>query len=202
MKCASGIFIVLITAFPGLAQDAPKKAKKLPDYYPLKTGTKWTYEVDPGNGQKVQVTNQITKIETIDGKSLARMETVVNGMVAATEHLESTPKGVFRHRSNGVEVSPPVCVVKYPYKEGETWTAEPKIGPQQLKLSLKSGKEEEVSVAAGKYKAVSVNVESDVNGVKINSTTWHAPDVGIVKQFTEFGGKSLKMELVKFEAAK
>ena len=57
-------------------------------------------------------------------------------------------------------------------------------------------------MAAGKYKAVSVNVESEVNGVKINSTAWHAPDVGIVKQLTEFGGKNLKMELIKFEAAK
>jgi hypothetical protein len=201
MRWAPGIFIVLVTALPGLSQDAPKKAEKLPDYYPLKVGTKWTYEVDPGNGQKLQVGNQITKIETIDGTSLALMEIVVNGMVASTEHLESTPKGVFRHRSKGVEVSPPVCVIKYPYKEGDTWMAEPKIGPQQLKLSIKSGKEEEVSVPAGKYKAVSVNVETVVNGVKIISTSWHAPDVGIVKQFTEFGGKNLKMELVKFEAA-
>jgi hypothetical protein len=202
MRWASGILVVLITALPGLSQDAPKKEKKPPDYYPLKAGTKWTYEVDPGNGQKVQVTNQITKIETIDGKELARLETVVNGMVAATEHLESTSKGVFRYRTNGLEVIPPVCVVQYPYKDGETWTAEPKIGPQQLKLSFKSGKEEDISVAAGKYKAVSVNVESDVNGVKINSTTWHAPDVGIVKQLTEVGDKKLQMELVKFEAGK
>jgi hypothetical protein len=202
MRWAPGIFIVLVTALPGLSQDAPKKDKKLPDYYPLKVGTKWTYEIDGGNGQKIQVTKQITKVETIDGKSLARMETVVNGMVASTEHLESTEKGVFRHRLNGMEVTPPVCVIKYPYKDGETWAVEPEVGPQQLKLSFKSGKEEEISVAAGKYKAVSVNVDSEVNGVKIKSTAWHAPDVGLVKQFTEFGGKNLTMELIKFEAAK
>jgi hypothetical protein len=202
MRWAPGIFIVLAIALPAIAQDAPKKDKKLPDYYPLKVGTKWTYEIDGGNGQKVQVTNQITKVESIDGKSLARMESVVNGMVVATEHFESTEKGVFRHRSNGIEVTPPVCVIRYPYKEGETWVAEPKIGPQQLKLSFKTGKEEEVSVASGKYKAISVNVESEANGAKINATAWHAPDVGLVKQFTEFGGKNLTMELIKFEAAK
>ena len=73
------------------------------------------------------------KTETIDGKALAVMESVVNGMVVATEHLASTSKGVYRHRANGVEVDPPLCIIKYPFKEDEEWKASPKIGPQQLR---------------------------------------------------------------------
>jgi hypothetical protein len=201
MKYVAAIFVVLLTAFPGVSQVAPEK-KKHTDYYPLKPGTKWTYELDPGNGQKLQVTNQISKIESIDGVALARLETVINGMVAATEHLASTPEGVFRHRSNGIEITPPVCIFKYPWKEGDSWEATPRIGPQQLKMSVRTGRKEEVSLPAGKYTAVTVLVDSDVNGTKIKATCWHAPDVGIVKQHTEIGNAKVELELVKFEAGK
>ena len=45
-------------------------------------------------------------METIDGKALALVETVINGMVSTSEHMQTTDKGVFRHRINGVELSP------------------------------------------------------------------------------------------------
>jgi hypothetical protein len=201
MRWVTGIFIVLAIALPSEAQVAKAK-KKLTDYYPLTVGTKWTYDVDAGTGQKVQVTNQIAKIETIDGQSLARMETVVNGNIAATEHLASTPKGVFRHRANGVEVTPPICILKYPYKEGEKWEQDTKIGPQDVKISVQSGTGEQVTTTAGKYKAIPIALETSVNGVKIDTTSWYAPDVGMVKQKMLIGDKNITLELVKFEAGK
>jgi hypothetical protein len=201
MRWATGIFLLVATTLPSAAQVASEKTK-LPDYYPLKVGTKWTYEVDAGTAQKVQVTNQIAKIETIDGKSLARLETVVNGMVAATEHLSSTPQGVFRHRINGVEATPPVCILRYPFKDGEKWEAETTVGPQHLKLASRNGESEEVTSPAGKYKTVSVVTETNVNGAQINNTCWYAPDVGIVKQNTEIAGKNINLMLVKFEPGK
>ena len=54
---------------------------------------------------------------------MARSETVVNGNVVATEHLTSSAEGVFRCRYNGIEVSPPLCIFKYPIKENATWEA-------------------------------------------------------------------------------
>jgi len=114
MRRVTGIFVVLAAALPSASQDAPGK-NRLPNYYPLKAGTKWIYEADEGNGQKTQVTNRIAEIESIDGQALARLENVIDGNVASTEHLASTPKGVFRHRAKGVEVNPPVCILKYPF---------------------------------------------------------------------------------------
>ena len=59
-------------------------------------------------------------------------------------------------------------------------------------MSLKSGKsDEEISSPSGRYKTISVDVETSVNGVKIKSKSWHAPDVGIVKQVTELGDKKI-----------
>jgi hypothetical protein len=202
MRWVAGILIVLATTLPGGAQ-APAAKQELPDYYPLKPGTKWTYELDPGNGRKIRATNQITKLETLDGKLMARMETVINGRVATTEHLIGTPMGVFRYRMRDIEVSPPVCFLKYPFREGEAWVAEPKIGRLQLKMSFQSGRAEQVTSIAGKYDAVTVAYVIDLNGTPAKTTSWYAPNVGLVKQSTEIGGdKTTTMELVTFEAGK
>jgi hypothetical protein len=201
MRCIAGILIVLITALPGEAQSPPGK-QQLPDYYPLKPGTKWTYHVDAGNGNKVEVRNEVTKNETIDGKSMALLHTIVNGSVVATEHLSSTAEGVFRCRYNGTEVEPPLCIFKYPMKEEATWEAEAKIGPQQLKVKSASGKLVEVTTPAGKYKAAPVVTETAVGETKIKAKLWFVPDIGIVKQDTAIGDKNVNLELIRFEAAK
>ncbi len=199
MRWAAGIFIMITTGFP-VGVQAPPAQKKPPDYYPLKPGTKWTYDLDPGNGRKIRVTNQIARIETIDGKSMARVETVINGRVAQTQHLLSTPEGVFRYRISDADVSPPLCILKYPLKEGETWEAAPMIGGEQLKMSFKSGRHEEVISTAAKYQAISVVCEINVEGTRVKTTSWYAPNVGMVKDTREFGDKTITMDLVTFEA--
>jgi hypothetical protein len=198
MRWIAGLFIVLVTALPVDAQ-VPQGKKKLANYYPLKPGSKWTYQVDPGNGTKVEVINQIAKNEAIDGKSMARLEATVNGNVAATEHLTSTSEGIFRCRYNGVEVSPPLCIFKTPFKEGTTWETDASIGAQKLTVKSASGKFEDVTVPAGKYTTLPIMTETTVNGTKIKATLWFAPDVGIVKQDTEIGDRSVTMVLLKFE---
>ena len=151
MRWVAGIFIVIATALPDGAQ-APPAQKNVPDYYPLKPGATWTYDLDPGNGRKIRVTNQIARIETIDGKSMARVETVINGRVALTQHLLSTPEGVFRCRMSDADVSPPLCFLKYPFKEGETWKAEPVIGNEHSQMSFKNGRHEELTSSATRYR--------------------------------------------------
>ena len=203
MRWVTGILIVLVAALPGEAEaQSPRGEQKVPNYYPLKPGTKWTYHVDAGNGNKVEVINQVAKNETIDGKSMARLETVVNGSVVATTHLTSTAEGVFRCRYNGIEVSPSLCILKYPIKEDAMWETDAKIGPQQLKAKYTSGKLTEVTTPAGKYKVAPIVTETDVNGTKIKAKLWFAPGVGIVKQETELGDKNANLELIKFQAAK
>jgi hypothetical protein len=198
MRWLAGILIVIATALPGSAQ-APPAEKKLIDYYPLKPGTKWTYDLDPGDGRKIRVANQIARIDTIDGKSMARLETVINGRVAVTQHLLSTPGGLFRYRMGEANVSPPLCILKYPIKEGETWEAEPMIGQEHLKLSFKSGRLQEVRLTAAKYQAISVVCEIKVAGTQVKTTSWYAPDVGMVKDTRKFGDRTITMDLVAFE---
>jgi hypothetical protein len=195
-------FVIVLASAPFSGAQAPEGKQKLPNYYPLSPGNKWTYHVDAGNGKKVEVSNQIAKTETIDGKPMARLETLVNGNVVATEHLTSSTEGIFRCRFNGVEVSPPVCILKYPIKEEAMWETDAKIGGQQVKIKSTSGKFEDVTTPAGKYKTAPVVTETDVNGTTIKAKLWFAPDVGIVKQDTEIGENKVNLELLKFDAAK
>ena len=128
------------------ATGGPKGA---PNYYPLKAGSQWHYRVDVG-GKAAKITNRIAKIETIDGKPQARLETVVQGNVVASEHVGVTPKGLFRYRYNDMEVSPSVCLLKFPVKDGQTWQGDHTVAGQQLKVRCREGREE-VTVPAGKY---------------------------------------------------
>jgi hypothetical protein len=86
----NALAIVPLMAFPApslsqATQKSPpssstaKGAAKIPNYYPMKVGTKWYYQVDAGTGQKVQVVSEIGGVEDMRGKSLARLELAANG---------------------------------------------------------------------------------------------------------------------------
>jgi hypothetical protein len=204
MKAFTGVFLVLLGALPALAQPpaAEKGKAKVPDYYPLKVGSKWHYQLAAANGKQVQIVNQIAKLETIDGKTMARLEAIIGGNVAGTEHLSSNDQGIFRNRYNGVEVSPPVCLLKYPITEGASWETVAKIGDQQLTFTGREGPKESVQVPAGTYQTVTAIVQTTVNGMKISTTYWFAANVGVVKQTMDLNGQTVNMELVKYEEGK
>jgi hypothetical protein len=206
--------VVALAAFPApsfseATQKSPSsssKAKgdaKAPDYYPMKVGTKWHYQLDAGNGQKVQLVSEISGVDTFDGKSLARLEVAANGKkLPTTEHLRSDDNGVYRVRMNKMEVTPPICLIKYPLKEGQSWGGEASAAGQKMKLDCSEGKPEDVQVPAGKYRAIPCTITVTQGPVKLKNVFWFAEDVGIVKQRSEVGPQTITLELTKYEAAK
>ena len=201
MRKRVGYLLLLAIGFTSVAHRVAIGQEKVPDYFPLKAGTKWSYELNQG-GKKLKLSSQIAKVEEIDGKSLSLLETTMNGEVAATEHLAATDKGIFRHRANGIELSPPVCFLKYPLKKNETWETASTIANEQLKIKGKVIDTEDVTVPAGTYTAFRIEIETSAAGISSTTTLWLAPDVGVVKQSTENAGKTLTAELEKFEAGK
>ena len=201
MKRLAGLLVVTLclSLSPQPLPAADKDAK--PDYFPLTVGSKWSYKVDvDGNAGNVQ--NEIVKIEKIDGQDLARLEASAQGKVVASEHLATSDKGIFRHRFNGVEIAPPLCLLKYPVKAGETWDATLKIGGENAKVSCRVDQEmPEVKVPAGKYKTVVVHIDTDLSGQKFTTTFWFSDGVGFVKQEFDLGVKGV-LELEKFEPGK
>ncbi|MBM4068273.1 MAG: hypothetical protein FJ271_04935 [Planctomycetes bacterium] len=174
--------------------------EKKTDYYPLKSGAKWHYRVQVG-GQERKIVFHLAKIETIDGQRLGRLETVADGRVVASEHLTSTAKGVFRYRYNGVEVAPPLCLLKYPVKDGDSWDSAFTVGTEKATATCRVGREE-IEVPAGKFKAVTVSVTADAANMKVSTTYWFVAGMGVVKQTADIGGNAITLELEKLEKGK
>jgi hypothetical protein len=201
MKHARGLFLVFMISCAAVAQDEATDKEKAPNYYPLTVGTKWTYTLS-ADGQKKKLTNHVARIETIDGKKLAVVETLVDGTVTGTAHILVTDKGVMCHRMNGVDLSPPISVLKYPVKKDETWEIETTLGAEKMTVKVTAGDTEEVTVPAGKYKAVKAEMSQTAAGMKMSATSWYAADVGVIKQTMAVGGGTGTLELEKFEPAK
>ena len=130
------------------------------------------------------------------------LETSVKGMVTNTDHMLATNRGVFRHRANGIELAPPICLLKYPVTKDETWETDTTIGNESVKVKVKAGDVEEITVPAGKYKAVRATIETTALGQQTSVTYWFAADVGVVKQSMVNDGKNITLELQEFEAGK
>lgn len=186
----------------GIAQEKSQNEKS---YYPLNAGNKWTYQIESDNIPKgsAKLVNQIAKIEKIDNVSLARLETTAKERIAATEHLSVNEKGIFRHRYNGVEITPPICLLKFPIKKNDSWKTESVTGKEKVKMACKSD-EEEIEVPAGKFKTVKVVLDAEVvdAGIIVSTTYWFASRTGIVKQHVNINGMQFSILLEKFEEGK
>ncbi len=153
-------------------------------YYPLKVGSKWHYKTASSERPKDDRVTEIVKIEKIDGQLLARLEATVGGTTVATEHLSSTAKGIFRHRHNGLDLSPPLCLLKFPIEFGALWESEMKledgsVGKIQARLEA-----EKIATPAGAFETVRVafSVFNSANHLTYSTTYWFAPGIGPVKQ--------------------
>jgi hypothetical protein len=169
------------------------------EYYPLKVGNTWDMKVGD-----VKITNKVVKHEKIGDLMCALIETSKDGKVIAREHIAIKEDGIYRVTGNDQKAEPELCFLKLPpkTKPGESWDVESKIGSQTLKGKFTLG-EEELTVNNTKYKAlVAESKDFQVSGLDLTTKTWFAPNVGIVKQIVNIGGKEVKLELEKYELAK
>lgn len=169
--------------------------------FPAKVGNQWHYAVESKGKAAGAITNKVTKIETIDGQPLIRLESFVKDKVVASEHLAVTDAGVFRHRINGSEAIPPVCVIKFPLQADETWDIDTKIGQESLTGNGVCGFED-VEVPAGKFQTVRVKTNAKAGTQEIESTVWFAENFGMVQQTFTLGENTFLLKLDKFEEAK
>lgn len=204
-KYSALVLVVLGASFWVSTGNAQEKSQNEKSYYPLNAGNKWTYQIESDNIPKgsAKLVNQIAKIEKIDNVSLARLETTAKDRIAATEHLSVNEKGIFRHRYNGVEITPPICLLKFPIKKNDSWKTESVTGKEKVKMACKSD-EEEIEVPAGKFKTVKVVLDAEVvdAGIIVSTTYWFASRTGIVKQHVNINGMQFSILLEKFEEGK
>jgi hypothetical protein len=192
--------IVAATAYP---LSAAEESIGETGYYPLKVGTEWEFL-----SKERTFTAKVVKHEKKGEYMTARIETFVDGRSIMTENLAVTKDAVVRVAAGDVVASKPTIVVKLPPKTGDKWKITADIGPEKLEGDLQcDALDEEVNVAAGKFKTVKITgsyMTTDPEGNKqpITLTTWYADGPGPVKSVIKKEGTEFILDLQKFTAGK
>ena len=181
----------------------PKAAPPIPSYHPTTLGHRWEWE----RGTIIE----ITTVEQKDGAHIVTLTEIQPSRRRTKETVSISKTGIYTVAVSGIAVKP-VCVLKFPVKADDTWeweiepTVETKPGDnvRRTKGTRKVGKEDEVEVPAGKFKAVPVEViVLAENGKPLPEPEryvyWYARDLGVIK-LTKNG--SVIHALKSFEPAK
>jgi hypothetical protein len=194
---AAAVAVMLMAATASWAQE------KMPEtpWFPLAVGTTWHYR---SGDSKFQI--RVAAHEKVGADMAAKLETVRDGKVIATEHVRVTADGVRRldvaYGGIKEDIQPPILLLPLPPKKGDAFNVDSKINNRVYKGTFKIG-EDEVKVPAGTYKALMVvGQDLEVEGVKPSMTTWYAENVGMVKQRISVGETKREFELEKFEPGK
>ena len=173
---------MFVTALLAASLSAPvPKANPAPLYFPTAVGAKRVTADDSGGGE---MTEEVTKAEEKDGVYTVTVTATatVNGATAYTMtrvYEVSAGKVV---RGTGDERR---TVLDLGAKAG-TWTVETKgNGQAAVTATFTVGKEEEVEVPAGKFKALPVTERWPHPEGEIVNTHWYAPGVGAVKRVSD-----------------
>jgi hypothetical protein len=177
--------VVLLTFLPAVSAQEDKSL------YPLKVGTKWTYKV---KDQEEKFVVTAAKEEAVGDQKCMKLEARLKDRVVATEHVAVLKDGIYRFKFDERAIEPPLCFCKLPPKKGEKWEQKFKVGPKEGVARFESG-EEEISVPAGKYKAVSVKGEVVEDSITIKMSFWFAPGIGMVRQVIDQGEAVIVLEL-------
>lgn len=178
-------------ASPGSAHD-----DRIRDHpvFPLAKGAQWEYR----SGEQ-QLTVRVTGYQRAGDLQAAMLETLNrDGTRVGTEHVAVKDDGIYRFTLNNNKVDPPVCFLKLPARKGESWKIEARLEGETIRATLRVG-EEDVTVPAGRFKAITVSTEDGtVNDTPLRFTTWYAEGVGMVKQVIHLNGSEVRLELTKY----
>jgi hypothetical protein len=197
MKRLAGLSVlaVMIVGISLSAQDTAAPATN--PYYPIKTGSEWTYKVQGG-----PIKMKITGTEKVGQATGYKIEVTAGNKVSATEVVGVTKDGVVRYKVNDVAADTPILFLPADPEATKEWQVNTKAGGQELKGTFRASKEK-VTVPAGTYDTIHVKG----TGMQVGNTTsdieyWFAKDVGIVKLRFTLGSQDATLELEKYEPGK
>jgi hypothetical protein len=194
---------MFVTALLAAALAAPVPKAKADDlYYPTTEGTKRVMRTKSEDGTSTEATLTVTKAEEKDGTFTVTTTREV-GRQRREFRNEVSARGVFSLPLPG-ERGEPRAALKLPAKEGDTWTTEQPASGTRAAWTTKHtvGKGEEVEVPAGKFLAIVVTSEYEVDGTAYKCTAWYAAGVGVVKSVSASDRTERVQELTEFTPGK
>lgn len=191
--------LLALVACAPLAAAAPVPKKEEPKlYFPVAKGAKAVLVSKDGDATNETV-ETVTDVGHKDGVYTVSLESKHAGGRTSTRTLEVSERGVFQTAVNGAAGKEPTPLLKAGSKPGDTWAAEVRAPGGQGTRTFTAGKEEELEVPAGKFKAVRVDSETaTARGVVSKGSQWYAPGVGMVKSVVIAGKRETVYELKSF----
>jgi hypothetical protein len=158
----------------------PAAASPQPSYFPTQVGARWVYQGSDGEESSLVVS-------AVEEKGGAKIVSVAlagpNGEHFVVEKVWVSDAGLYAVAMGGQECNPPVCKIRLPPKAGDRWETLSIVGLPVRELCEVFGAEQ-VAVPAGCFQAVRVeaNGTGGFGGAWTKTTTWYAPEVGMVKR--------------------
>lgn len=195
----------------GLILTIPPGGEPGNDYLPLREGNVWIYRAVLENDGKAAELEALTRVagrRKVGDTECFVLEIRVGGSVAR-EFLAPGASGVlvYGESREGMEIfhDPPLRRLRYPLAAGIVWEDRPRGEAGEVRIRSTVQEEEEVEVPAGRYRTVPVRAEAETPAGKMDSRTWYAPGVGVVRQWVRHSRPGrlleLRIDLKAFEGA-
>jgi uncharacterized protein DUF3108 len=190
---------------PDVTAAKPKAAKMEADYFPLRVGDSWTYRNTEEGGYTLKVLSEEPQEGgpvryVVEFRSGAIMQNVYSKKAGwVLFHSESYPE----HEGLKATYEPPKQYLPNPLVAGQKWEWSGK-DPTRVEHHEKSRVVgfENVTVAAGKFRAMKVVSEVSGTASPMTKTSWYADGVGLVKSTTEGGQVKYGSELTDYSFKK
>ena len=198
---AFATFLVALTAFGA----SPKKPKAAADYFPLRVGDSWTYRNTEEGGYTWKVLSEEPQeggpnryvVEFRSGVIIQNVFSKKDGWVLF--HAESYPE----HEGLKATYEPPKQYLPNPLVAGQKWEWTGKDPTQvEHRESSRVVGLENITVPAGKFRAMKVVSEVSGGSVPMTRTNWYADGVGLVKSTTQGGQIKYGSELTDYSFKK
>jgi hypothetical protein len=200
------IAIALSAFFSISAKPANKPTQKpSPDYFPLRVGDSWTYR----NTEEGGYTLKVVSAEPVEGAptrfviELSSEVKILNTFSKADGwvrlHFERYPE----HEGLEAKYDPPKQYLPDPLVAGQKWEWAG-ADPTQARFTEKNSVVgiEEITVPAGKFRAMKVVSVMTGGSIPKTKTAWYAEGVGLVKSTTEGGQIKYGSELADYSFKK
>lgn len=178
---------------------------------PTGDGTSWEYdstETLTGAPPAHSVVTVRAGKQLLDGKEVAKLETLSNNVVTKTELVSVDEKGVVCLARGGkdgkiTKLNPPEPIIAAPLKVGGAWESEGEAAGMKMHQRFTVLAEESVTVPAGKFRAFHLQCK-DSSLMSITLDRWFVPGTGFVKEATVVRGpgvmQGMTLELNKITA--
>jgi hypothetical protein len=203
-KISAFTAIILLSLAPGPSAPAAKP-KPEADFFPLRVGDSWTYRNSESGGYTWKVLSEEPQeggppryvVEFRSEVIILNIFSKAGGWVLF--HSESYPE----HEGLKATYEPPKQYLPNPLVAGQKWEWTGK-DPTQMERheSSRVAGFENVTVAAGKFRAMKIVSEVSGGAIPMTKTFWYAEGVGLVKTTTQGGQIKYGSELTDYSFKK